>query len=75
MSYNWMNSTEEEIEAALDSLVAKGLLLVVGHNDEGEALYDISNKGRRAAELIPGDPINDEEFILLDASSPPGPVT
>jgi len=75
MSYDWFNSTEEEVLEALNNLVARGLLVIVGYNDEGAALYDISNKGRRAAELIPGDPINDEEFILLDASSPPGPVT
>ena len=75
MSYNWFNSTEAEIEAALDSLVTKGLLLVVGHNDDGDELYDISDEGRRVAALIPGnkgdglDARNDEEFILLDASS------
>lgn len=36
---------DEDIEKIIDEAVCKGLLFIAGVNDEGEALYGLTEKG------------------------------
>lgn len=44
------NEDIDDIHEALDGLIMKGMVNIVGVNENGELLYQLSNKGKYYAE-------------------------
>lgn len=41
-----------EVQQTVDDMVAKGLMEIIGYNDDGEALYGLTERGKQARDQM-----------------------